>query len=311
MGGHILVIGAAGRFGRAAAAAFRDAGWQVTSQVRRGAGARALAATEIVEADALNRAALTAAARGTDIVLHAANPPYTQWQRQALPLAYAAIEAAESAGATLMFPGNVYNYGAGMPPLLDETTPMRPTSRKGRLRVTIEERMREASDRGMRAIILRAGDFFGGGRGSWFDLVIAKDVARNRITYPGPLDVVHAWAYLPDLAAAMVRLAAVRADLDSFSTFGFPGHAVTGVELARAIARATGRGMRTRRMGWWLVHLLAPIVPMSRELAEMQYLWRVPHRISGAKLQSAIGDIPATPLDHAVADTLRELDAIP
>jgi nucleoside-diphosphate-sugar epimerase len=175
----------------------------------------------------------------------------------------------------------------------------------------MEERMREASDRGMRSIVLRAGDFFGGGRGSWFDLVIAKDIHRGRITYPGPLDVVHSWAYLPDLAAAMVRLAQVRAELDAFETFGFSGHSVTGVDLARAIARATGRGMKTKRMSWWLIQLLRPVMPMSRELAEIEYLWRVPHRISGAKLQSAIGDVRATPLDQAVANALRELHAIP
>ena len=106
-----------------------------------------------------------------------------------------------------MFPGNVYNFGAGMPAVLDETTPMQPTSRKGKLRVEIEQRMREASDRGMRTIVLRAGDFFGRGRGSWFDLVVIKELAKDGVTYPGPLDVVHEWAYVPDYVAALVRLA--------------------------------------------------------------------------------------------------------
>src|SRR6266705_1787359 len=195
---RILVLGAAGRLGHAAAAAFRDAGWNVSSLVRPGATTRAPQGTAVVEADALDRAAVTAAARNADVVLHALNPPYTDWPRLALPLAYVAIATAEAAGATLMFPGNVYNYGARMPPVLDEATPMRPTSRKGALRETIEQRMREASDRGLRTIILRAGDFYGAGRGSWFDLVIARDVARGRVRYPGPLELVHAWAYVPD-----------------------------------------------------------------------------------------------------------------
>ena len=125
----------------------------------------------------------------------------------------AAIAAAESNGATLLFPGSVWNYGRGMPPVLDESTPMQPTTRKGGMRVEIEQRIREACDRGMRAIILRAGDFFGGGSGSWFDLVIAKEIGRSRLTYPGPLDVVHAWAYLPDFAATLVRLAEQRDEL--------------------------------------------------------------------------------------------------
>ena len=85
-----------------------------------------------------------------------------------------------------MFPGSVWNFGRDMPEVIDENTPMQPTMRKGRMRVEIEQRIREACDRGMRAIVLRAGDFFGSGRGSWFDLVVVKELEKNRITYPGP-----------------------------------------------------------------------------------------------------------------------------
>ena len=41
--------------------------------------------------------------------------------------------------------------------------------------------------RGLRSLVLRAGDFFGGeGRGVWFDLVVARDVAKGKVCYPGP-----------------------------------------------------------------------------------------------------------------------------
>ena len=158
MNGQILVLGAAGRLGFAAAEAFRDAGWSVKGLVRPGAAWRAPQGIDVIETN--DRAVAVKEARGTDIVLHALNAPYTGWAQHALPLAYSAIEAAEQSGATLIFPGNVYNYGAGMPPVLDETTPMQPTSRKGKLRDEIELRLREASDRGVRTIILRAGRFF-------------------------------------------------------------------------------------------------------------------------------------------------------
>jgi nucleoside-diphosphate-sugar epimerase len=302
---RILVLGAAGRLGRAAAEAFRDAGWSVTSFVRPGAEKRAARRTKVVESE--DRAALTEAARGADVLLHALNTPYPQWNRLALPHLYAAIDAAEATGATLMFPGNVYNYGAAMPEVLDETTPMLPTTRKGILRETMEQRLREAADRGVRAIVVRAGDFFGGGRGAWFDLVIARDIAHGRITYPGPLNTSHAWAYLPDLAATMVRIAERRADLGAFATFGFPGHTVTGHELAAAIAQATGHEIGIERMRWWLVRSIGRLMPMGRELAELEYLWRVPHRVSGEKLEALIDHIPHTPLAEAVAASLREL----
>jgi nucleoside-diphosphate-sugar epimerase len=310
MSGRILILGAAGRLGYAAGEAFRIAGWSVTSLVRPGAAHRVPRGTKIVET--IDRRIAVEAARGKDVVLHALNPPFKTWRRMALPHAYAAIEAAETAGATLLFPGNLYNYGAGMPIVIDEATPMAPTTRKGDVRVEIEQRMLEASERGMRTIILRAGDFFGSGRGSWFDLVIAKQLASNEITYPGPLDVVHEWAYVPDLAAAMVQLAEARERLGIFETFGFPGHAVNGRALIDAIAKGIGResrDLKVRKMQWWMIKALAPFFALPRELAELDYLWHVPHRISGDKLKRTIGLVPHTPLETAVKRALRELGA--
>jgi nucleoside-diphosphate-sugar epimerase len=303
--GGVLVLGAAGRLGYAAAEAFRDAGWSVKGLVRPG---RAGAVPHRVEAvEALTRDDAVEAARGCDLVLNAFNPVITKWRQSAMPLAYAAIAAAENNGATLMFPGSVWNYGRSMPPLLDENTPMRPTIRKGRMRVEMEQRIQEACDRGMRAIILRAGDYFGGGRGSWFDLVIVRDIARQRLIYPGPLDVVHPWAYLPDLAATMVLLAERRASFSPFETFGFPGHAVTGGQLIAAIETATNSTFNIRPMSWWMIKSFGQLLALGRELAELEYLWRVPHRISGAKLRAAVGDLPHTPLPDAVAASLRAL----
>src|SRR5262245_14144054 len=308
MTGRILVLGGAGRLGYAAGEAFRIAGWDVTSLVRPGAAHRAPRGTKIVET--IDRRDAIEAALGVDVVLHALNPPFKSWRRMTLPHAYAAIEAAESPGATLLFPGSLYNYGAGMPSVIDEATPMAPTTRKGDIRVEIEQRMQEASERGVRTIILRAGDFYGSGRGSWFDLVIAKQLARNEVTYPGPLDVVHEWAYVPDLAAAMVRLAQVRERLSVFEVFGFPGHAVTGRTLVDTIAQASGRNsrdLRVRQMQWWMIKALSPFFALPRELSELDYLWKVPHRIAGEKLRATIGDVPHTPLETAVKRALREL----
>jgi nucleoside-diphosphate-sugar epimerase len=262
----------------------------------------------VVEVDARDADSVAEAAQGIDVVLHALNPPYTDWPTMVPLLAEVAIAAAQKSGATLVLPGNVYNYGADMPPVLDEATPMRPTSRKGALRVELESRLREA---GVRAIILRAGDFYGGaGIGSWFDRVVTRYLEHDRVTYPGPLDVVHEWAYLPDVAAAMVPLIEARAQLDRFETFGFSGHAVTGSEFTQAIMHALRRDLKVSGMPWWLLRLLGPLVPTFREFAEMSYLWHVPHRIDDRKLASVIGAVPHTPFQLAIAKTLDELELL-
>ena len=60
-------------------------------------------------------------------------------------------------------------------------------------------------------------------------------------------------------------------------------------------------------MPWWLVRLGSPFVKDWREISEMAYLWHVPHRLDGAKLEMAIGDIPTTAFDRAVSDSLDAL----
>ncbi len=137
MTGRMIVLGGAGRLGRAAAQAFKAAGWQVASLVRGTSAIGAGAGTEIVEVDARDVQSVIDAARGADVVLDALNVPYADWERLALPLAETAIAAARENGATLVFPGNLYNYGAAMPARIDETVPMRPTSRKGAIRVAV------------------------------------------------------------------------------------------------------------------------------------------------------------------------------
>jgi nucleoside-diphosphate-sugar epimerase len=304
---RILVLGAAGQLGRTAAQAFRTAGWSVAGLVRGSAGRAIAPGTELIEADARDTAAVIEAARGADVVLNALNVPFTQWAAAAMPLAETAIAAARENGATLVFPGNLYVHGGKIPAIVDETTPFDPTSRKGEIRAAIEVRLRAAAEDGTRVIILRSGDYFGAAAGTYFDRLLVRDIASGGLTYPGPLDVVHEWAYLPDLAEALRRLLDARAALPRFAQFGFPGHAVTGREMVGAISRACGRGFKVSSMPWTLLRLLGTVVPVFRELSEVAYLWSTPHAIDGTRLAAVIGDIPFTPLDRAVAAALLEL----
>jgi nucleoside-diphosphate-sugar epimerase len=308
MTGRIIVLGAAGQLGRAAAQAFLGAGWQVASLVRGSSAAGALPGTEIIEVDARDAASVVAAASGADVVLHALNMAYTEWDRFALPFAETAIAAARENRATLVFPGNLYNFGASMPAWIDETAAPRPTSRKGMIRVAIEARMREAAEAGVRTIVLRAGDYFGGaGAGSWFDRVVIKEIGAGRLTFPGPLDIIHEWAYLPDLAQALVRVTDRREELAPFATFGFAGHAVTGRQFTTAVSRACRRDFKVDFMPWRFLKLMGIVVPVFRELSDISYLWTTPHAINGARLAEVIGDLPHTPMDQAVSASLTAL----
>jgi hypothetical protein len=60
-------------------------------------------------------------------------------------------------------------------------------------------------------------------------------------------------------------------------------------------------------MPWGLIKLAGLVVPMWREIAEMAYLWRVPHALDGRALRAALGALPSTPVDAAMQQALRAL----
>jgi len=312
----VLILGANGRFGAAAVQAFADAGWRVLAQARRPQP------TLPPGAEALNISlgeteALAAAAAGAEVVLHAVNPPYTDWEAQVMPLGRQGMDVAERLGALFMLPGTVYGYGEAMPALLAEDTPEHPTTSKGRLRVALEGEMSARAEAGrFRAVILRAGDFYGSGEGSWLDLSIVKDLAKGRLVYPGPPDLPHAWAYLPDLARAFVAVAerSVHDSAPAFETLNFAGDTLTGAQLldlveaaAADIGAAPAGGFRRGGIPWGVIRLMGVFVPNLKAAAEMSYLWRVPHALSGARLAARVGELPATPPHQALAQALRDL----
>lgn len=314
----VLILGANGRLGQAATQAFAAAGWRVLAQMRQ-APERALPAGATALVCALQECTASAAlAGGAQVVLHAVNPPYTRWATEALPLLRQGLALARTLGASFVLPGNVYNFGQGMPAVLKEDTPQQPSTAKGRIRCDMEAQMQaHAQATGLRTVVLRAGDFYGCGSGSWLDLAIAKGLPQGKLVYPGPLDALHAWAYLPDLAQALVAVATLQGR-PPFETLHFAGHTLTGQAFIGALQAAAAElgihpqgGWRLGGMPWGLIRTVGLVYPPWRELAAMQYLWQVPHALDGKRLSQAVGPMRSTPPQAALRQTLVDLGMAP
>ena len=306
----VLILGAAGRIGQVLAAAFAEAGWDVRAQARKPLPSALAGHSRVqpIRCDATDVAALATAARGATAVVNALNPPYTEWDRLALPLADAALAAARAGGALLMLPGNVYNFGRELPPLPTTTTPERGDTPKARIRIELEARLAAAAGDGVDSVVIRAGDFFGGpGPGTWLDMALASKLAKGQFIYPGNPDIDHAWAYLPDLTQVFVRVAGLRAQLRGHRRLHFAGHTLTGNAFKAAAEAVVGRELRTGNLPWGFIRLAAPFKPMWRELLAMRYLWERPHALDDPALRALIGSVPHTPLPQALRSALADL----
>jgi nucleoside-diphosphate-sugar epimerase len=311
-----LVLGATGGIGSEVARRLLERGWSVRALHRDAAtmAGRAQAGLSWVQGDAMRREDVVAAARGVALIVHAVNPPgYRNWGELVLPMLENTIAAARASGARILFPGTVYNYGPDAFANIEETSPQNPMTRKGAIRVEMERRLRAAAETGVKTLIVRAGDFFGPKVGnSWFAQGLVKPgrpVAS--VSYPGKRNIGHHWAYLPDVAETMVRLAE-REDLEAFATFNMKGHwDADGTEMIAAIRRVVGQpGLKVRAFPWWLLAIASPFVPLFRELREMRYLWDVPVRMNNARLVALLGSEPHTPIDDAVRATLQGLGCL-
>lgn len=305
-----LILGATGGIGGAMRQRLLGGGWHVKALTRK--PSPSLEGCEQLIGDALDPAAVLAAARDAEVIVHAVNPPgYRNWATLVLPMIDNTIRAAAATGARIVLPGTVYNFGPDAFPILDEEAPQHPQTRKGAIRAELEQRLRLAAETSAaKVLIVRAGDYFGpGAANNWFGQAMVTAGARPRvIRLPGRRGVGHQWAYLPDVAETMARLLDHPA-LPAFARFHMDGHwDPDGRQMAETTARVLGDpAVPIRPLPWWQLRLAALAMTTPRELMEMRYLWDQPIRLCNARLVETLGAEPSTPLPAAIAATLDGL----
>lgn len=276
----VLILGATGRFGRSTAEAFETAGWTVRRFDRQ-------------------NDTLAEAAKGADVIVAGWNPQYQDWAAQVADLHAEIRKAALANDATVIVPGNVYVFGPDAPSPWNSQTPHRANNQLGLIRRQMEDAYRRD---GVKTILLRAGDFLDTQpSGNWYDRMMAKTLPKGTLTYPGATNVPHAWAFLPDVARAVVALAEKRAQLGRFVDIPFPGYTLSGDQMARILSKVLGRPIRTRQMSWLPLRLAWPFMPVVKHLFEMRYLWTLPHSLDETEFRLHLPEFEATPPEQALA----------
>jgi nucleoside-diphosphate-sugar epimerase len=338
--GHVLVLGANGRLGRAAVTAFASAGWQVTAQGRRETTTSEAARRQGVNvvcasfADCLPgkrpagapgvdtqtpvaapHEALAVAARQADVIVHALNPDYTKWDSHMPAHTAQVIELALKGHALLMLPGNVYNFGRDMPPVLTESSPFVASTPKAHQRIALEAALQQAGKlHGLRSVVIRAGNFLApAGQGeTWLEQGMGRKLTQGVFSRMSSQDVGTPWAWLPDLAQVFVQVAERRhmladAGQPLHHVLHYAGHTLSDSDFKSAFERVLGTQLRTAQFPWWMLRLLAPVSPMFAALVEMRYLSQRAHRLDGTRLQALLGrPAPLTSIDDCLHAALAK-----
>jgi len=310
-----LVLGATGGIGGEAALALSRHGWKIRAFSRTASPSSDSPGWEWVNGDALDRASVLAPSKDVHAIVHAVSPPgYRNWAKLVLPMIDNTIAAAKASGARILLPGTIYNYGPDAFPVLREESPQNAATHKGRIRIELEKRLKDASRQSVRSLVVRFGDFFGPKPGNnWFSQgMVSQNGPLKSITYPGKIGVGHDWAYLPDAAEAFAELMDREAELEDFARFHFRGFwDKDGTGMIAAIRRVTGKpSLPVKRLPWFFFKLASPFNETLRELYATRPLWTTPVQLDNTRLVRLLGKEPSTDLDRAVETTLRALGCL-
>ena len=302
---RVTVLGINGHIGHHAARAFQQAGFSVTGFGRT--NRHPIEGVTFIRGDAGSLEDIKAAIADADIVVNALNLPYDKWDKGRAEAQLATVIAAMgSSGKTLMFPGNIYNFSASdrrMAP----STPHRPQTPRGAIRVRQEEMLAAASKAGkFQTIIVRAGDFYApNNTGDWYDLAMMLDIKKAKVYHMADLDLGHAWAYLPDLGRAFAVLGEKRGEFGAFETFHFAGHYETHGALMEVIGKASPVPLKIARLPWIILQAMGLTNGVLREVVKMRYLWNNSMELVDPRLDAILGADFGTPFEVAVAETVK------
>ena len=314
---HQHIVLGAGPLGRAVVKALAERGRSVRVVSRRGRPLADRPGVAVTAADLYTPSAVEAATRGAAVVYQCAQPEYHEWPEKFPPLQAAILEGLArhpaAARPKLVIAENLYMYGDPQGQPLREDTPLRPHTRKGRVRAELSAAALAAHQAGtVRVALGRASDFFGPHvlGSSLGDRVFYPALAGRAAQVVGRLNVPHTHTSVADFGRALVALGEHEAALGQAWHVPNDQPEITQGEIVRLIFAALGRPARVSAAPRWAVQLVGLFNPGARETVEMLYEFERPFVVDSSKFERAFG-LRATPLLEALAQTVAWYQAHP
>lgn len=314
----ILVLGATGSIGYAVTQNLLARRFPITILVRNRAKAESLFPNQptltIVEGDVQDAALLKRIAAKQDFIFHGINYPYHKWLGNMDTATQKIIDAASQNHATIVLPGNIYNFGNIKEPIR-ENSRSDPCTRKGQLRVEIEAMLEQAAQAGgCRVINVRLPDFWGPNvLNEGVKPIFENALNGKALPWIVNADIPHQTVYTKDAAEIITRLMIreqqerTQTDVPSkpYQVWNYGGTTLPSMRAwFKQISTLTGKPLRVQLYSRFLIRALGVFMPMLRELKEMLYLYENTILLDDKKVLALFPDFRPTPMKDALTETL-------
>lgn len=297
-----VVLGSNGVVGRETIAALRAGGHDVRAVSRTQSATPAPGITHVA-ADLRDAASAARALEGADVAYLTVGLPYSTrvWRRDWPAIVQNVIDGCVAHGTRLVYFDNVYAYGRTEAPMT-ESTPIRPTSRKGEIRAELLRTLDASRDgRGLEVTVGRAADFYGPeATTSAFNMfAIDRAAAGKPPMWLFDSTQPHSMTYTPDIGVGLAVLGTD--DRARRRTWHLPtAPALTGEQY---LALVSGDRPAHRTMSLGMMRLGALFASAARESLEMAYQYTAPYRFDSTAFERTFGVSP-TPYSDGIAMSL-------
>jgi nucleoside-diphosphate-sugar epimerase len=259
-----------------------------------------------IACDVLDAAAAARAVEGAaQVVLAVAFPYDARVWRTAWPRAMANVLAACAAsGARLIFIDNLYQLGPQNEPRREDMA-LSDVGEKPAILALVTRMWLEARSQ-VRVAALRCPDFYGPGVGhSHLGAFALGELAKGRAAQLlVPPDTPHDFAYVPDIARAVVVL--LDAPDDAFGrSWNMPCAPTRSPrDLLKIGAAALSQRLRIWAVPLWLMRPLGSVYRMAHEVADVGFTWDRPYHVDAGAFTRRFG-FAATPFAVGIAVSAR------
>ncbi|WP_246476431.1 NAD(P)H-binding protein [Salicibibacter cibi] len=300
-----LVLGATGGMGHAIIKELTERNIEATAFARSHAKLEKMfsrhSTVTIHPGDIFTSNDIHAAADGVDLIFHAINIPYADWEYRLPTMNQNIIAAAKNHSAKLAVADNIYAYGRGDSDKTKETTPKHPHTKKGKIRLQMERLFKESE---VPYLIAHFPDYYGPhAENAPLNYTLKSVAANKRTSFVGNPSIAREHIYTPDGAKAIIELA-LRDDVYN-QNWNIPAYdTITGVEIIEIVRSMADYKKRVSTITKSMIRFLGFFNKQMREFTEMQYLNEDPVILSGKKYEKLIGPVPKTPYSQGIRETM-------
>ena len=301
---ELHVVFGTGPLGKWTARELTRLGRQVRMINRSGKADRLPESIEVVASDAYDVKKNIEVTQGASAIYQCAQPRYSEWTQKFQSLQKAILEAAIANGAKLIVGDNLYMYGSPRGQILLEESPVRPNSKKGKVRAEMAQAVMEAHEKGkVRAAIGRASDFFGPEDHDLTRYAVLPALQKKPVNLIGKINQPHTFTYVADFGKLLATLG-TRDEALGQIWFAPSNAPLTQTEFMKLIESELGQPVKARVGGPMLLRFLGLFNREIKETVEMIFEWMEPYIIDSSKAQNAFGLQP-TLLKEAIKETLE------